>query len=77
MKKIRILILPKKGLLDPQGRAVEEMLKDNGFSVKNVRVGKLVELEVENGTDIKKLAEKYIINPLIEEYEIEEMSHES
>ncbi len=73
MRKVRVLITPKEGLLDPQGRAVEEMLKDNGFKVQNVRVGKLVEFEAEEGEDIKAMVEKYIINPLIEDYEIEEL----
>ncbi len=73
MRRVRILIKPKEGLLDPQGRAVEEMLKDNGFEVQHVKVGKLVEMEVKEGEDIKKLVEKFIINPLIEEYEIEEL----
>ncbi len=73
MKRVRVLIKPKEGLLDPQGRAVEEMLKDNGFEVRHVKVGKLVEMEVEEGADVKKLVEKFIINPLIEDYEIEEL----
>jgi len=74
MKLVRVIIMPKEGLLDPQGRAVEEMLKENGFEVSNVRVGKVVELEVSEKTDLKKLVEKYLINPLIEDYEIEELS---
>ncbi|MEN3027786.1 MAG: phosphoribosylformylglycinamidine synthase subunit PurS [Aquificaceae bacterium] len=69
--RVRVLILPKKGLLDPEGRAVKEMLLDEGFPVKEVKVGKVVELEVEEGTDIKKIAEKYLVNPLVEEYVIE------
>ncbi len=73
MKKVRILIRPKEGLLDPQGRAVEEMLRDNGFNVQKVRVGKLLEMEVEEGTDVRSLVERYILNPLIEDYEIEEL----
>ncbi|NPB08670.1 MAG: phosphoribosylformylglycinamidine synthase subunit PurS [Aquificae bacterium] len=72
MKRVRVLILPKEGLLDPQGRAVAEMLRDNGFNVGRVRVGKVVELEVEENTDLRTLVEKYLVNPLIEEYEIEE-----
>ncbi|GAB6065010.1 phosphoribosylformylglycinamidine synthase subunit PurS [Aquifex pyrophilus] len=74
MKRIRVIILPKEGLLDPQGRAVEEMLKENGFNVSDVKVGKVVELSVPEDTDMKKLVEKYLINPLIEDYEIEELS---
>lgn len=73
MKRVRVLITPKEGLLDPQGRAVEEMLRDNGFSVRNVRVGKLVELEIGDEEDVKLMVEKYVVNPLIEDYEIEEL----
>jgi len=73
MKKVRVLIMPKEGLLDPQGRAVEEMLKDNGFGVEHVRVGKLVEMEVQEGENVKEMVERFILNPLIEEYEIEEI----
>ncbi len=73
MKRVRILIKPKEGLLDPQGRAVEEMLRDNGFDVRHVRVGKLIEMEVAQGEDVETIAQKYIVNPLIEDYEIEEL----
>lgn len=74
MRKIRVLIKPKEGLLDPQGRAVEEMLKERGVELKNLKVGKLVEFEVDSSReDIRSIVERYIINPLIEEYEIEEM----
>ncbi len=69
--RVRVLILPKKGLLDPEGRAVKEMLLDEGFPVKDVKVGKVVELELERETDIKTMVEKYLINPLVEEYIVE------
>ncbi|RMH81002.1 MAG: phosphoribosylformylglycinamidine synthase, purS protein [Acidobacteria bacterium] len=69
--KVKVLILPRKGLLDPEGRAVKEMLLENGFSVRDVRVGKLVELEVEEDTDVKAIAERFLVNPLVEEYIIE------
>jgi len=73
MKKVRVLIRPRKGLLDPQGRAVQELLEDNGFSVGSVTVGKLVEIEIPEGEDVHRLVQKFIINPLIEDYEIEEL----
>ncbi|MCS6957191.1 MAG: phosphoribosylformylglycinamidine synthase subunit PurS [Aquificaceae bacterium] len=69
--KVRVLILPRRGLLDPEGRAVKEMLQDEGFPVRDVKVGKVVELDVEEGTDIRAIAEKYLVNPLVEEYIIE------
>ncbi len=73
MKRVRVVVLPKEGLLDPQGRAVEEMLTGNGFDVKNVKVGKVVELDVSEGEDLRKIVEGYIVNPLIEDYEIEDL----
>ncbi|GBC89160.1 Phosphoribosylformylglycinamidine synthase subunit PurS [bacterium HR13] len=69
--KVRVLILPKKGLLDPEGRAVKEMLLENGYQVNDVKIGKVVDLDVEEGTDIKMLVENFLVNPLIEEYIIE------
>lgn len=68
---MRVLILPKKGLLDPEGRAVKEMLLENGYQVNDVKIGKVVDLDVEEGTDIKMLVENFLVNPLIEEYIIE------
>ena len=47
--KARVLIRPKAGILDPQGQAVERALPALGFEgVADVRVGRLVELEVED-----------------------------
>ncbi len=64
--------MPKEGLLDPEGRAVREMLSDNGYSVKEVRVGKVVELETDEPSQVKEIAEKFLVNPLIEDYVIQE-----
>lgn len=69
--KVRVLILPKKGLLEPEGRAIKEMLLENGYRVKKVEVGKVLEMDVEEDTDIKELVEKFLVNPLIEEYVLE------
>ena len=72
--KARVLIRPKEGILDPQGKAVERALPALGFEgVSHVRVGRLVELEAEDGADLAALCEKLLANPLIEDYEIEEM----
>jgi len=73
MKRIRVLITPKKGLLDPQGRAVQELLRDRGHEVGEVKVGKLLEMEVPEKEDVHTLVQKFIVNPLIEDYEIEEL----
>lgn len=66
--KVKILIMPKEGLLDPEGRAVKEMLTDNGYNIKEVRVGKVVEIDVDDPAQIKEIAEKFLVNPLIQDY---------
>jgi phosphoribosylformylglycinamidine synthase len=69
--KARVLIRPKEGILDPQGKAVERALPALGFEgISHVRVGRLVELEVENGADLDGLCRKLLANTLIEDYEI-------
>jgi phosphoribosylformylglycinamidine synthase len=70
--RARVLIRPKEGILDPQGKAVEQALPALGFDgVGHVRVGRLVELEAEDPDRIPELCEKLLANPLIEDYEIE------
>ena len=70
--KARVLIRPKEGILDPQGKAVERALPALGFEdVSHVRVGRMVELEAENLDEIPALCEKLLANPLIEDFEIE------
>jgi phosphoribosylformylglycinamidine synthase PurS subunit len=70
--KARVLIRPKEGILDPQGKAVERALPALGFSgIDHVRVGRMVELEVDDADQLPALCEKLLANPLIEDYEIE------
>jgi phosphoribosylformylglycinamidine synthase len=70
--KARVLIRPKAGILDPQGKAVERALPTLGFEgVSQVRVGRLVELEADDPDVLGELCEKLLANPLIEDYEIE------
>ena len=69
--KARVLIRPKEGILDPQGQAVERALPALGFEgVENVRVGRLVELEVEDTGQLHSMCERLLANPLIEDYEV-------
>ena len=66
-----MLIRPKQGILDPQGKAVERALPALGFEgVSDVRVGRLVELEAEDPRQLPALCEKLLANPLIEDYEV-------
>ena len=73
-------VMPRDGILDPQGRAVENALPQLGASsVHGVRVGRRVELTVEasDRTEARELLERlasdFLSNPLVERWEIEEM----
>ena len=69
--KASVLIRPKEGILDPQGKAVERALGPLGFDgVSHVRVGRLIELETDDPNRLPELCEKLLANPLIEDYEI-------
>jgi phosphoribosylformylglycinamidine synthase subunit PurS len=70
--RARVLVRPKAGILDPQGKAVERALPALGFDgVANVHVGRLIELEVEDPTDLEAMCQKLLANPLIEDFEIQ------
>lgn len=72
MSRVRVLIRPKAGILDPQGQTVERALPALGFEgVSNVHVGRLVELDVEDESQVAAMCEKLLANPLIEDYEIQ------
>ena len=72
-----MLVRPKPGILDPQGQAVQSSLRHLGFAVAEARVGRLVELEVEIDdadearSELERMCEQLLANPLIESYEIE------
>jgi phosphoribosylformylglycinamidine synthase len=69
--RVRVLIRPKDGILDPQGQTVEQALPALGFSgVSNVHVGRLVELDVDDPSQVPAMCEKLLANTLIEDYEV-------
>jgi phosphoribosylformylglycinamidine synthase len=74
--RVRVLIRPKEGILDPQGQAVERALPALGYDdVSNVHVGRLVELDVDGDGDVeaqvREMCERLLANPLIESYEVQ------
>lgn len=73
--KIRVHVSLKPGVLDPQGRAVHHALEGLGFAgVDEVRVGRLIELDVADETSDEALDEmcrKLLANTVIENYRIE------
>jgi phosphoribosylformylglycinamidine synthase PurS subunit len=69
--RARVLIRPKEGILDPQGQTVERALPALGFSgVSHVHVGRMVELDVDDPSQLDRMCEQLLANPLIEDYEI-------
>ena len=70
--RARVLVRPKAGILDPQGVAVERALPALGFDgVANVHVGRLIELDIEDPSQLEAMCEKLLANPLIEDYSIQ------
>ncbi len=73
--KALVTITLKNGVLDPQGKAIQNALGHLGFDgVQNVRQGKVIELDLaEEATEesVKNMCEKLLANPVIEDYRIE------
>jgi phosphoribosylformylglycinamidine synthase subunit PurS len=74
-----VLVRLKREVLDPQGNAVQRALRTMGFAgVRDVRIGKLIELELDPGADdsaalrarLGRMADELLANPVIEDYEI-------
>ena len=76
--RFAVNVTPKEGILDPQGRAVEQSLPHLGVTgVEHVRVGRRVEMTVEAAdldaarAVVDRLAGELLSNPLIEQFEVE------
>ena len=73
--KLRIVVTLKPGVLDPQGKAIEHALGSLGFAgVNEVRVGKLIEMDVADGTDestVEDMCRKLLANTVIENFRVE------
>jgi phosphoribosylformylglycinamidine synthase subunit PurS len=76
--KVRVLVRLKSGILDPQGATVQRALHGLGFTdLREVRVGKLIELDVEAASPehararVDEMCRKLLTNPLLEDYTVE------
>lgn len=79
--RYRVLVRLKEGVLDVQGKAIENGLRDKSYpEVSNVRVGRVIELDV---SDLSKsdaqakvdlLCKELLANPVIEDYTISEVA---
>jgi phosphoribosylformylglycinamidine synthase len=73
MPRVHIDVMLKDEILDPQGQAVERALPSLGYTgVSAVRIGKHIELDVADDTDldsvVQGLAEQLLANPVIEQF---------
>jgi phosphoribosylformylglycinamidine synthase len=75
--KMQVLVRLKPGVLDVQGKAVEASLRRDGCaSVGDIRIGKLIELEVRAGSEsaareeVAALCNKLLVNTIIEDFDI-------
>jgi phosphoribosylformylglycinamidine synthase PurS subunit len=72
-----VLVRPKEGILDPQGEAVLGALRHLDFAVDDVRIGRVVDIELEAADadsardEVSRMCEQLLANPLIESFEIE------
>jgi phosphoribosylformylglycinamidine synthase len=77
--KAKIIVTPKKAVLDPQGKTVQNALEHMGYQgVAGVHVGKYIEIDLTPGTDkaaaqraLNDAAHKFLSNPIIEDYKLE------
>jgi phosphoribosylformylglycinamidine synthase len=75
--RVAVQIVPRRGLLDPQGKAVADALHTLGFgTVSSVHVGRHLVLEVDAATDsaarqqTREMCERLLANPVTEDFEI-------
>ncbi|MYL36093.1 phosphoribosylformylglycinamidine synthase subunit PurS [Pontibacillus yanchengensis] len=76
MYKVKVYVTLKEGVLDPQGKAIQQSLRSLSYQeVEEVRVGKYIELFVEQHEQleerINKMCDELLANPVIEEYQYE------
>jgi phosphoribosylformylglycinamidine synthase subunit PurS len=75
--KATVFVRPKPGILDPQGEAVLGALRHLDFAVSDVRIGRVVDIELDAETpddaraQVGQMCEQLLANPLIESFEIE------
>ena len=79
MKKARVQVTYKKGVLDPEGQTVMQSLTSLGFKcIEDVRIGKYIEIDFSSNQNkendienIKRMCDELLVNLVIEKYEVE------
>ena len=74
--KAKVIITPKRAVLDPQGKTVQTALEHMGCAgVRDVRIGKYIEIEMDGDREtvevkLSEYADKFLANPNIEDYRL-------
>lgn len=77
MTKVNVYVTLRESVVDPQGIAAKEALQTLGYNeVENVRIGKLIELELNGSSSeidarVKEMCDKLLVNKVIEDYRYE------
>ncbi|HUO03794.1 MAG TPA: phosphoribosylformylglycinamidine synthase subunit PurS [Candidatus Binataceae bacterium] len=76
--QVKVFVTPRKGILDPQGRAIEGSLASLGFkNASNVKVGRYITLEIAAASaqqardEARRMCEQLLANPVIEDFRFE------
>ncbi len=81
MMIVGVKILPKKEVLDVQGRAIADTLKRQGYAIEDCQYGKVIRLKIQTNDQktaldqAKKIAESVLCSALVETYQLEVLSH--
>ena len=82
--KARIIVRPRREILDPQGKAIKNALERSGFSgIRDVRAGKCFEIEFDEPapTDVaealRRMCDRLLVNAVVEDFEIEVLPTEA
>jgi phosphoribosylformylglycinamidine synthase len=73
--RAKIIVYPRREILDPQGKAICDALHRVGFAqVRDVRAGKSFEVELEDGAGaeqaLRDMCRKLLVNPVVEDFEV-------
>ena len=74
--KLNVKIMPKNGVLDPQGKAIENSLNQLGFNnFSEIRQGKIIEIDIDEEEEkaisiAEEMCKKLLVNLIIEDYEV-------
>ena len=74
MKKFKITTKLRDGIKDIEGETIEQKLKQDGWTVENIKVGQIFYLEADSFTVVRDMCEQILVNTLLYDFEIEDVN---